>query len=70
MTLYGVIIHGVYPRQLATVSESKAYAEATKTKIINKLSHLSGLITVQKVDSFYPAGFADADTNIHKAMEA
>ena len=58
MKLYGIVIGGVFPPQLVTVTDSEKLAgdgAAYLNKAVGDWAH------VERVDSFWPEGFVEAD---------
>ena len=56
--LYGVIVDGVHPRQVVTVTDDYDRAQALSAHLNKTVRNVT---TCEAVDSFYPAGMCDAD---------
>ena len=68
--LYGVIIDGVHPRQLVTVSDSAGRAGDLAAHLRKAIPDGAEFVTVEHVDSFYPPEFTDADSAWLAAADA
>lgn len=59
MNLFAVVVGGVYPPQCVTVTERESSAKALSDHLNRTLRNV---VTVEKVDSFFPDGMANADS--------
>lgn len=64
--LHAVIVNGVYPRQIVTVTDDADRA-ARLSAHLNKT--VRNVTTHEIVDSYYPAGMVDADETWLKAAQ-